>query len=71
MHTLTTYSFAAHQAWSIYLERHPDVAPDDARRSILERYMREHWSGANADLDELTCSGLGFLSRVDVSSEEL
>lgn len=69
MQTPTSYSFAAHQAWSIYLERHPDVAPDDARRSILERYMREHWTAAVADLDELTCSGLMFLARVDASSE--
>ena len=71
MQTPTSYSFAAHQAWSIYLEQHPDVAPDDARRSVLERYMREHWSGAEANLDELTCSGLMFLSRVVFASEEL
>lgn len=71
MQTSTSYSFAAQQAWSIYLERHPDVAPDDARRSVLERYMREHCSAAEANLDQLTCSGLMFLSRIDVSSEEV
>jgi hypothetical protein len=70
MHTPSSYRRAAQQAWSIFLERHSTVASNDARRSALERFLRQRSEATNADLDELTCSGLTFLSRVDDAMEE-
>jgi hypothetical protein len=35
----------------------------------LERFVRGRWHAGERDLDELTCSGLSFLSRLDVLPE--
>ena len=35
----------------------------------LERFVRERWQAGETDLDELTCSGLSFLSRLQVVPE--
>ena len=45
------------------------LAPDDERRCTLERFVRERWQAGETDLDELTCSGLSFLSRLQVLPE--
>jgi hypothetical protein len=68
----SSYNLAARQAWSIYRERCDDpVSYDDARRSLLERFLRERWEDRlETELEELTCSGLAFLSRVNVTPEE-
>jgi hypothetical protein len=58
------YLRATEQAWSIYLARNNDISPEDGRRCSLERFVRERWTAGEASLDELTCSGLAFLSRL-------
>jgi hypothetical protein len=58
------YIRATQQAWSIYLARNDMVATGDGRRCSLERFVRERWQAGQTDLDELTCSGLSFLSRL-------
>ena len=64
------YVRATQQAWSIYLARHNTVVPEDERRCTLERFLRERWQAGETDLDELTCSGLSFLSRLRVLQED-
>jgi hypothetical protein len=58
---------ATQQAWSIYLRRNAAIAPEDGLRCSLERFVRERWHSGENDLDDLTCSGLAFLSRVPSS----
>lgn len=58
------YMAAAQQAWSIYLHSNTAIAPEDGRRCSLERFVWERWQSGEKDLDELTCSGLAFLSRL-------
>ncbi|WOH67650.1 hypothetical protein [Bradyrhizobium sp. BWA-3-5] len=60
---------ATEQAWTIYLARNNKVAPADERRCTLERFIRGRWQAGEADLNELTCAGLSFLSRLDVLPE--
>ena len=61
------YIRATEQAWSIYLARNDTVAPDDGRRCSLDRFVRERWQAGETDLDELTCSGLSFRSRLPLT----
>ncbi|WFU18223.1 hypothetical protein [Bradyrhizobium sp. CB3481] len=63
------YSLATDQAWAIYLARNSAVAPADERGCTLERFIRGRWQAGEADLDELTCAGLSFLSRLDILPE--
>jgi hypothetical protein len=58
------YLHATRQAWSIYLAGNDDISPEDGRRCSLERFVRERWEAGETSLDELTCSGLSFLSRL-------
>ena len=58
------YLRATQQAWSIYLAQNDAVSPEDGRRCSLERFVRERWKAGETSLDELTCSGLSFLSRL-------
>jgi hypothetical protein len=55
---------AAQRAWSIYLASNRTVNPHDGRRCTLERYLHQRWRSGDSDLEELTCSGLLYLSRV-------
>lgn len=55
---------AVNRAWSLYLRMHNDVDPADARRCMLERYVERRWQAGERDPEELTCSGLSYLSRV-------
>jgi hypothetical protein len=64
------YIRATQQAWSIYLARNHAVAPEDERRCTLERFVRGHWQAGETDLEELTCLGLSFLSRLDILPEQ-
>ena len=63
------YIRATQQAWSIYLARNDTVAPEDALRCTLERFVHERWQAGETDLDELTCLGLSFLSRLHILPE--
>ena len=63
------YVRATQQAWAIYLARNNTVAPEDERRCTLERFVRERWQVGETDFYELTCSGLSFLSRLQVLPE--
>ena len=63
------YVHATQQAWSIYLARNNAVAPEDELRCTLERFVHERWRAGETDLDELTCLGLSFLSRLHVRPE--
>lgn len=58
------YLRATQQAWAIYLAQNDSVSPEDGRRCSLERFVRERWKAGETGLDELTCSGLSFLTRL-------
>jgi hypothetical protein len=55
---------AVNRAWTIYLSSHADVDPADHRRCALERYLHSKWQAGESDPEELTCSGLSYLSRI-------
>jgi hypothetical protein len=57
---------AAERAWSIYLASNRTVDPYDGRRCTLERFLHQRSRNGETDLEELTCSGLSYLSRVAV-----
>jgi hypothetical protein len=57
---------ATQRAWSIYLASNCTVDPRDRRRCTLERFLHQRWLSGETDLDELTCSGLSYLSRLPV-----
>ena len=56
---------AVDRAWTIYLAAHADVDAADHRRCTLERYLRDRWHAGESDPEELTCSGLSFLWRLE------
>jgi hypothetical protein len=55
---------AVDRAWTIYLAAHADVDAADHRRCALERYLHSKWQAGESDPEELTCSGLSYLSRL-------
>lgn len=55
---------AGDRAWTIYLAAHADVDPADHRRCALQRYLHSKWQAGESDPEELTCSGLSYLSRI-------
>jgi hypothetical protein len=55
---------AVDRAWSLYLAIHTDVDPADARRCTLDRHLQQRWDFGEKDLEELTCCGLAYLSRL-------
>jgi hypothetical protein len=57
---------ATQRAWSIYLSSNGTVDPCDGRRCTLERFLHQRWLGGETDLEELTCLGLSYLSRLPV-----
>ena len=59
---------AADRAWTIYLAAHADVDAADHRRCTLERYLHGRWQAGESDPEELTCSGLSYLSRLGPDS---
>jgi hypothetical protein len=63
------YVRATQQAWSIYLARNNYLAPEDELRCTLERFVHGRWQAGETDLDEFTCLGLSFLSRLRVLPE--
>jgi hypothetical protein len=54
---------AIDRAWMIYLTMHTDVDAADECRCALERYVERRWQAGERDPEELTCSGLFYLSR--------
>ena len=56
------YLRASQQAWTLYLAQNGGVSPADGRRCSLERFLKGRWALGQTNLDELTCSGLSFLS---------
>jgi hypothetical protein len=52
------------RAWSLYLAIHTNVDPADVHRCTLERYLQQRWDFGEKDLEELTCCGLAYLSRL-------
>jgi hypothetical protein len=61
-------SAAVDMAWTIYLAAHADVDEADHRRCALERYLHRKWQSGERDPEELTCSGLSYLSRTSPDS---
>ena len=55
---------AVDRAWTVYLATHSDVDAADERRCTLERYLHGRWAAGESDPDELTCTGLSYLSRL-------
>jgi hypothetical protein len=51
-------------AWALFRSAHSEVDPADARRCKLERYLQRRWEAGESHLEELTCSGLTYLSRL-------
>ncbi len=62
---------ALERAWTIYLAVHQDgIDPADARRCTLARHLQRKWEAGQTDAEDLTCSGLTFLSRLPSFQEE-
>jgi hypothetical protein len=55
---------AARRAWSIYLASNRTIDPRDGGRCTLERFLHQRLRNGETDVEELTCSGLSYLSRV-------
>jgi hypothetical protein len=49
--------------WTVYLATHDDVDAADSRRCLLERHLQRKWESAQANAEELVCSGLAYLDR--------
>ena len=49
----------------LYLATHANVDAADYRRCTLERYLCDRWHAGESDPEELTCSGLSFLWRLE------
>jgi hypothetical protein len=56
---------AMYRAWTIYLASHADVHAADDRRCTLERHLLGRWHAGESDPEELTCSGLSHLWRLE------
>lgn len=55
---------AAQRAWSIYLAQHSTLIMEDAVLWSEERFLHQRLRNGETDVEELTCSGLSYLSRV-------
>lgn len=55
---------AVDTAWTVYLRMHSEVDAADARRCTLARHVERRWQAGEHEPEELTCSGLSYLSRV-------
>ena len=53
------------RAWSVYLLINSNVDRNDARRTTLERFIRQRCDAGADDTELLVVDGLKYLKRVD------
>jgi len=52
-------------AWAIYRFRNPEVDANDAKLSLLSRYIEKKRGAGEHDTEELIAQGLALLKRID------
>jgi len=52
-------------AWAIYRFRNPEVDANDAKLSLLSRYIEKKRGAGEHDTEELIAEGLALLKRID------
>jgi hypothetical protein len=60
---------ACEQAWSIYLLINAGIDPNDARRALLERFIRRLCEASESDSQDLVVAGLKYLKILDESGD--
>jgi hypothetical protein len=58
---------ACARAWGVYLMINRDLDQNDARRALLQRFLR-HRSEVNSDAEFLAVEGLKYLKSLEGSS---
>ena len=59
---------ACARAWSVYLMINRDLDQNDARRALLQRFIRSRWEVGNSDAELLAVEGLKYLKSLEGSS---
>ena len=55
-------------AWGVYLMINRDLDQNDARRALLQRFIRSRWEVGNSDAELLAVEGLKYLKSLEGSS---
>ena len=58
------------RAWSVYLLINSNVDRNDARRTTLERFIRQRCDAGADNTELLVVDGLKYLKRVDAFGDE-
>jgi hypothetical protein len=61
---------AFERAWSIYLLINTSVEQNDARRALLQRFIRKWCEAGEGDLESLVVAGLKHLKMLDQSGDD-
>jgi hypothetical protein len=61
---------ACARAWSVYLMINRDLDQNDARRALLQRFLRIRWEAGNRDAEVLAVEGLKYLKSLEGSSTD-
>jgi hypothetical protein len=56
----------ARMTWGVYLITHANVDENDHRQCGLRRFMQKRYTAGERDHDDLMCSGLAYLRRLDI-----
>lgn len=59
---------ACARAWGVYLMINRDLDQNDARRALLQRFIRSRWEVGNSDAELLAVEGLKYLKSLEGSS---
>jgi hypothetical protein len=58
------------RAWSVYLMINRDLDRNDARRALLQRFLRHRWEAGTRDAEFLAVEGLKYLKGLEGSSTD-
>jgi hypothetical protein len=61
---------ACSRAWSVYLLINNGINQNDARRAVLENFIRQRWEAGVNEAELLVVEGLKHLKKLDGSLEE-
>ena len=61
---------AVTRAWSVYLLIHSGIDENDARRSSLQRFIRQRCQAGETDTELLAVAGLKFLKGLEGVAED-